>query len=182
MRAKLEKADSLGLFTIGVSDPVMLSNSLTAVMGTTSGISIAGPHQQRRWPGHHLGTAGVTQDNRSQRIGQGPGHMPNSEGLQRRENAQRTNNARRDIWTRYDTLLRHVHRNNQAPGAGRVEKGRLQPHAQPYAHGPQGNGKTCCETVHLARNVQTTDKVGTRVPRVPTIQDSTAHRTRSAGL
>ena len=46
----MEKADSLGLFTIGVSDPVMLSNSLTAVMGTTSGISIAGPHQQRRWP------------------------------------------------------------------------------------------------------------------------------------
>ena len=40
MGAKLEKADSLGLFTIGVSDPVMLSNSLTAVMGTTSGISI----------------------------------------------------------------------------------------------------------------------------------------------
>ena len=35
--------------------------------------------------------------------------MPNSEGLQRRENAQRTNNARPDIWTRHDTLLRHVH-------------------------------------------------------------------------
>ena len=80
MRAKLEKADSLGLFTIGVSDPVMLSNSLTAVMGKTSGISIAGPYQQRRWPGHHLGTAGVTQDNRSQRIGQGPGHMPREKG------------------------------------------------------------------------------------------------------
>ena len=40
--------------------------------------------------------------------------MPNSEGLQRRENAQRTNNARHDIWTRHVTILRHVHRNNQA--------------------------------------------------------------------
>ena len=130
----------------------------------------------------HLGAKGVIGDNRPQWTGHGTGYLSNSEGLQRRVTAQRTNNARRDIWTRHDNLLRHVHRNNQAPGAGRVEKGRLQTHAQPYAHGPQGNGKTCCETVHLARNVQTSDKVGTRGPRVPTIQDSTAHRTRSAGL
>ena len=131
---------------------------------------------------HHLGTAGVTRDNWPQKIGQSPGYMPNSEGLQRRKNAQRTNDVRRDIRTRHDSLLRHFNRNSQTLGTSGVEKGSLQPHAQPHTHGPQGNSKTRRETVRLARNVQTTHKVGTGVPWVPTIQNSTSHRTRSAGL
>ena len=58
----------------------------------------------------------------------------------------------------------------------------FEPHAQSYTHGPQSDGKTRGKTVRLAGNVKTTDKVGTRVPRVPTIQDTTANRAGSAGL
>ena len=62
----------------------------------------------------HLGAKGVIGDNRPQWTG----YLSNSEGLKRRKNAKRTNDARYDIRTGSDTI--HINRNNQTPSPGAV--------------------------------------------------------------
>ena len=71
-------------------------------------------------------------------------------------------------------------KSSQAPGPDRLEKGRLQPHPQPHTHGSQSNGKTHREMVCLPRNVQTTDKMGTRVPQVPTTNGASSPEFRTS--
>ena len=70
-------------------------------------------------------------------------------------------------------------KSSQAPGPDRLEKGRLQPHPQPHTHGSQSNGKTHREMVCLPRNVQTTDKMGTRVPQVSTTNGASSPEFRT---
>ena len=66
----------------------------------------------------HLGAKGVIGYNRPQWTDHGTGYLSNSEGLQRRKNAKRTNDARYDIRTGSDTI--HINRNNQTPSPGAV--------------------------------------------------------------